>query len=140
MQNEAHSVVRLGILLLLNERNGRFAAQHKLLKHRASRSGFRARKCSRIKRKRAWRWGVGSREAGKWELGERGDARACWWACWVGGGGRACGYADTYLARLADWGLLLVWAGKLEGWGMGVRRRLRDWLTNVGGRGKSGLE
>lgn len=73
----------------------RFAAQRKLLKHRASGSGFRARKCSRIERKRAWGWGVGGGKLGDWEPGEWGeDARRLlgglsllgrgWWAgAWI---------------------------------------------------------
>lgn len=91
------------IQLLLNKGMAKFAAQRKLLKHRASRSGFRARKCSRIERKRAWGWGVW--EEGSWEIGSREnwggeDARrllGVGFLCWVGGGGRRVrGYADTY--------------------------------------------
>lgn len=74
--------------LLLNKGMAKFAAQRKLLKHRASRSGFRARKCSRIERKRAWGWGVW--EEGSWEIGSRENWGGrtpddCWvWAFFAG--------------------------------------------------------
>lgn len=77
------------IQLLLNKGMAKFAAQRKLLKHRASRSGFRARKCSRIERKRAWGWGVW--EEGSWEIGKPGE--------WGGGHPTIAGCGLSLLGR-----------------------------------------
>lgn len=81
---EAPRVTRVrNTVVLLNKGMVNLAALRKLLKHRASRSGFRARKCSRIERKRAWAWGVGGGKLGDWEPGEWGEGARPTTAGWA---------------------------------------------------------